>query len=242
MAEIADIIQKELDKDGLRSAFLEFTRKAFSVLELGVKPNILDIGCGTGLPTIELAKMSTGSVTGLDIDEKEIEKLRVRINREQLSNRVTVFCCSLFDMDFADGSFDIIWAEGVISVIGFKAALEQWRKLLKPQGYLVVHDDEEGAERKRKAISDCGFILIKEFRISRDIWRERYFIPLEERIDHLSMHYRNSGEAMRILEKEREEAERFGSAPHGSIFFVMQQRRGANGGKGEGHRDHRKKF
>jgi ubiquinone/menaquinone biosynthesis C-methylase UbiE len=206
------------------------------------EPNhILDIGCGTGLPTIELAKMSNGRVTGIDIDEKGLDILRTSIDRERLSRRVNAFRCSLFNLDFPQGSFDIIWAEGTISVIGFKEGLKQWRRLLKPQGYLVVHDDEEGAQRKRKAISDCGFILIGEFPVSREVWRERYFLPLEERIRHLMLHYHNNSEAMRILKKEQDEVERYGSTPHGSIFFIMQKPRGADRARAEDHYDQRRK-
>lgn len=44
----------------------DYTRRAFEMLPKLDKPRILDIGCGPGGPTMELARLSGGSVIGLD--------------------------------------------------------------------------------------------------------------------------------------------------------------------------------
>lgn len=36
--------------------------------------------------------------------------------------------CSMFEMPFTDESFDIIWAEGSIYLIGFERGLDEWRR------------------------------------------------------------------------------------------------------------------
>ena len=59
----------ELDRDGLRSHFNTFTRQAFQRLPKLNRPRILDIGCGTGVPALELASLSDGEIFGIDIDE-----------------------------------------------------------------------------------------------------------------------------------------------------------------------------
>ncbi len=43
---------KELNIEELRERFLKYTRKAYQMLPKMDKPRILDIGCGTGIPTI----------------------------------------------------------------------------------------------------------------------------------------------------------------------------------------------
>ena len=46
---------------------IESTRKAFELLpDLPDKPKILDIGCGKGIQTIELAKISDGRIVAVD--------------------------------------------------------------------------------------------------------------------------------------------------------------------------------
>ena len=53
-------------KDQIRESLLKYTRKAFGMLPQMDRPRILDIGCGSGIPTMELAKLSQGEITGID--------------------------------------------------------------------------------------------------------------------------------------------------------------------------------
>ena len=48
--------------------------------------------------------------------------------------------CSMLNMDFSNENFDIIWSEGSIYIIGFEKGLKEWRGLLKPKGFLAVHE------------------------------------------------------------------------------------------------------
>ena len=69
-----------IEKDRIRENLNKYTRKAFESLPKLKNPNILDVGCGTGVPTIELARMSDGNVIGLDIDGKSLNLLRRKID------------------------------------------------------------------------------------------------------------------------------------------------------------------
>ena len=53
-----EIISQVVDEDIIREGLSKYTRKAFQVLPKLDKPCILDIGCGSGVPTIELAKIT----------------------------------------------------------------------------------------------------------------------------------------------------------------------------------------
>ncbi|MCK4388191.1 MAG: class I SAM-dependent methyltransferase, partial [Dehalococcoidia bacterium] len=131
----------EVDKDSVRKGLIKYTRKAFHMVPELDRPCILDVGCGSGVPTIELARLSNGQIIGLDIQQNLLDILRRKIEEAGLSDRVKTLNCSMFDMDFPDESFDIIWAEGSISRIGFERGLKEWRRFLKPNGFLVVHDE-----------------------------------------------------------------------------------------------------
>ena len=86
----------------VRAGFLKYTHKAFLRLPRLEKPRILDIGCGSGVPTIELAKLSGGEVTGIDIDQSCIDEFNRKIKEENLSNRVKAIKLSIFEMKFPD--------------------------------------------------------------------------------------------------------------------------------------------
>jgi SAM-dependent methyltransferase len=119
---------------------LNFTRKAFQMLPKLDRPRILDVGCGQGRATLELARLSGGQVVGLDIDQAALEVLSRKIDEEGLSDRVRIVHGSMFDLDFPDESFDVLWAEGALNVIGFESGLRGWHRLIKPGGFLVVHE------------------------------------------------------------------------------------------------------
>ena len=47
-------------RDSVRTNLLEFTKTAFKMLPPMENPSILDIGCGTGIQSIELAQLCNG--------------------------------------------------------------------------------------------------------------------------------------------------------------------------------------
>jgi len=189
------------------------------------KPRILDIGCGSGVPTIELARLSDGEIIGIDINQSLLDKLNRKIEEEGFSNRVKTVKCSLFEMDFPDESFDIIWAEGSISIIGFEKGLKEWNRLLKPNGFLVVHDEIKTVLNKLKKILGCGYQLINYFPLPKDAWWIEYYRLLEIRIRELSMKYNNDPEALKILKKHQNEINMVKKNPgdYGSAFYIVQK-------------------
>ncbi|MEE8577237.1 MAG: class I SAM-dependent methyltransferase, partial [candidate division Zixibacteria bacterium] len=148
------------DRDRVRSNLLPYTRKAFGLLPKLSKPRILDIGCGTGVSTLELARISDGDLVAVDIEQDALDKLVKRAKEEGLSSRVTVVHSSMLEMDFPPNSFDIIWTEGAISYIGFGRGLSEWRSLLAPEGYLVVHDEVSDLQKKIELIRTCGYTIL----------------------------------------------------------------------------------
>jgi len=53
----------QIDKDLLRERLIKYTRKAFHMLPRLDKPRVLDVGCGSGIPTMELARVGAKFTT-----------------------------------------------------------------------------------------------------------------------------------------------------------------------------------
>lgn len=215
----------EIDQDVFREPLLKFTRKAFQLLPKLEKPRILDIGCGSGVPTIELAKLSNGEIVGIDTNQPLLDKLSRKIKEMGLPKRISTRKCSMFELDFPPNSVDIIWNEGSVFVIGFERALLEWSHLLKPDGFLVLHDNIDNMTEKLNKIPKCGYKLIHHFTLSRDVWWREYYEPFELRVIELRKKYRDNSRALKSLEKYQNEIDMVKNSPQTdmSIFYIMQK-------------------
>ncbi|MEJ2736994.1 MAG: methyltransferase domain-containing protein [Anaerolineae bacterium] len=241
-------IQRELHRELSRGspARLGFTRKAFQMLPDLHNPRILDVGCGQGGPTLELARLSGGQVTGLDTDQWALHELARRAEEEGLSGRVQAVHRSMFDMDFAEESFDVIWSEGSMHILGFERALGEWRRFISPHGFLVVHEmvwlrpdpppeltscwqlaypGIRTVSEYTDQIPDHGYNLVGHFLLPEDFWWVDYYVPLVGRIRELRKKYSGDQAAQRTLDKELQAADLYREHSHwyGSVFLVMQR-------------------
>lgn len=214
-----------VDRDSLRARFLVYTRRAYTSLPPLKKPRILDIGCGTGVPTLELARLSDGEIVGIDVDEKQLFVFSRYIHDAGLEDRVSAVRCSMQHIAFADGLFDIVWAEGSIAVIGFQEGLKRWRRVIKTGGYLVLHDNVDNVNRKRQWIAGNGYMPVDDFVIAKEVWWDTYYKPLQEKVEMLKTSSDAHTDVRATIHALRNEIDQFHNNPayHGSAFFIMQK-------------------
>jgi ubiquinone/menaquinone biosynthesis C-methylase UbiE len=214
-----------MDRDIVRGRLLKYTRRAFRMLPKLDKPRILDIGCGSGVPTMELARLGEGEVIGIDIDQPGLDKLNRKIRDAGFSNRVQAVNCTILNMVFPDESFDIIWSEGSIFVIGFERGIRAWKRFLKPSGFMVIHDEKGNVQEKLEQISKCGYKLLGHFILSEDTWRTEYFAPLEKLVAKYQTSYTDDPQKLEELNQAQRELEMFKNYPerNNSVYFVMQK-------------------
>ena len=217
------VVLEELEQ--VRASFLKYTRAAFLRLPHIEKPRILDIGCGSGIPAIELAKLSNGEVIGIDIDQSCIDEFNRKIKEEALSDRVKVLNLSLFEMNFPDDAFDVIWVEGYFRTIGFERALKQWRRLLKYNGYLVIHYPIKPVADSLSRLPQCGYRLEDTVLLPADAWWTEFYNPLEEKMVALTRKYANSPDALKLLKQHKREMTLVKKNPRdfSSAFYIMKK-------------------
>ena len=215
----------KMRKDQIRENMLKYTRKAFEFLPKHDNPYILDIGCGAGIPTMKLAKLSGGQITGIDIDLSSLDRFRKKIKETGLMKQIEIVEKSMSILDFPDEYFDVIWAEGSIAAIGFEEGLKRWRRFVKLHGFLVIHDDISDITKKIKLISDYHYKLISKFIISQKVWWQKYYAPLEKLIQEFHNNYLNDYELIKELSKDQVEMDRLKSNPllFSSIFYIIQR-------------------
>jgi ubiquinone/menaquinone biosynthesis C-methylase UbiE len=215
----------QLGKDKIRKRLLKYTRKAFRILPQMDRPRILDIGCGSGIPTLEVARLSQGEVIGIDIDQPALDEFDVKIRQAGLTDRLQPVNYSMLDMDFPDESFDIIWSEGSIYAIGFERGLREWKRFLKPDGFIVVHDEQGNVSEKLEQISDCGYELLDYFILGKETWWTEYFAPLEKWIAESGTRYTDDPKILEELHQAQLELDMFNKNPerNSSVYFIMKK-------------------
>lgn len=223
------------------------TLQALSLIPgLPAEPHILDIGCGPGRQTLALAKKTGGQVIALDTHEPFLEEVSRRADAAGLARRIATKKCSMSEMDFADGEFDLLWAEGSIYIMGFQKGLKSWRRFLKPGGSLAVTEltwlTDNPPEKARRfwdkeypsmttiagnsnMIHEAGYFLIDSFTLRESAWWDGYYIPLEKRLARLHDKYQDNPEALSFLAGEQQEIDLYReySAAYGYVFYVMQK-------------------
>ncbi|MFJ7957482.1 GNAT family N-acetyltransferase [Streptomyces sp. NPDC096319] len=123
-------------------------------------PRVLDLGCGPGRAALLLAAEAGARVTAVDTHEPFLAELRESAAARGLDGSIRTLNADMGALPFPDGSFDLVWAESSVFVLGFDRALAAWRRLLAPGGTLVV--------------TECVWTTEEPGPAARAFWEEHY--------------------------------------------------------------------
>lgn len=101
----------------------------------------LDLGCGWGRGALGLRDYSRLRVTGVDLNEEEIELLRFQAARAGLSERVSARVADITSLPFADETFDFALSYVVLDLLSDQAleqALLELLRCMKPDSPFYV--------------------------------------------------------------------------------------------------------
>ena len=216
--------------------------------DLPSAPAIVDLGCGGGGPTLQLAELvPDASIVALDRHAPSIERLRSAIAARGLEDRVRAVEGDMARPDLPSGRFDLVWSEGALYSVGLPVALRVCRDLLRPGGYLAFTEAvwrkadppqevralfaEDCPDMGRAAdvvpiVRDGGFDLVGHFTLLDEVWWDDFYTPMEARIAELRREHADDDEALAILDELAAEPElhRRHAAYYGYEFFVARRR------------------
>lgn len=197
------------------------------------------------MQTLVLARETDGQVVAVDRHQPYLDELNRRARRQWLSDNIRTVNGSMTALNFPDETFDLIWSEGAIYVMGFENGLRAWKRLLKPGGAIAVTEiswlgPPISDEVKRfwtaaypamtdtagnlGAVERAGYAPLGHFVLPDSAWWDDYYTPIETRIPELKDKYREDPAALEFLNRAREEIDlhRRGGGSYGYVFYMAR--------------------
>lgn len=226
----------------------ECTKQAFALMsEVPDKPYILDVGCGPGVQTVDLLKISGGRVLALDFLPLMLERTQANAKKANVSERLEVIEQDMAKMAFPPSSFDVVWSEGAIYNLGFENGLRAVKNIVKPGGYVAVSDavwlkadppaaaakfweaypEIDTIEKKLAVIDRLGYERTGHFVLPAATWTAEYYHPMEKLVANKFTEWAGIPDALAVLEEAQNEIEVFRkyASYYSYGFFVMRRTR-----------------
>jgi len=222
------------------------TARALALADpLPTGPRVLDIACGPGMQTLDLAGLlTTARIVAVDRHGPFVAEARRRAAAHGAAGRVTAVQGDMRALAFRPAGFDLLWCEGAAYVMGVAAALRAWRPLLRPGGRLALSeavwlrpDPREAVRRRwaaaypamgdvaacRRLAGACGYRLLGDFVLPEEAWWSDYYGPMERRLARLARKYAGDGAAEAVLAECQAEIDdyRAHADDYGYAFLVM---------------------
>jgi SAM-dependent methyltransferase len=224
----------------------ECTKRAYDLMQdLPSAPYILDIGCGPGVQSVDLLKLSRGRVLALDFLPLMLERTLANAEAANVADRLEIVEQDMATMSFPAATFDIIWSEGAIYNLGFEKGLAAIKPFVKPGGYVAVSDavwlkpdppepvvkfweaypEIDTVESKLSVIDRLGYEQTGHFVLPATAWTEQYYDPMEKLIASKLPEWQGEADAMTVLEEAKNEIAIFREYPsyYSYGFFVMRR-------------------
>ena len=106
---------------------------------------LLDVGCGPGSITLDLAdRVRPAEVIGIDREPAVLETAREATSRRGLAN-VRFMTADAYELPFGAAEFDVVHAHQTLQHLADPvAALTEMRRVLRPGGIVAVRDTDYG--------------------------------------------------------------------------------------------------
>src|SRR5262249_52245947 len=113
-----------------------------SRLDLGSTARLLDVGCGSGGPTLRVAQLTDCEVVGVELSDEAVAEGTRRAQEGGLARRATFLQADASEaLAFEDNSFDaILCIDAIHHLRDRPCVLGEWTRVLRPSGRLLYTD------------------------------------------------------------------------------------------------------
>lgn len=123
-------------------------RRSYELMRILPGQTILDVGCGPGIDTMEIAQLvgKTGHVIGIDQDLEMISRANAHAEKIGLNDYVAHHRSEAGTLGFESGQFDACRSERLfMHLLDPEQALSEMIRVTKPGGWMVVVDSDWGS-------------------------------------------------------------------------------------------------
>ena len=178
-----DFIDEMMKWGGVGLEVKEATDKAAGRAPAPATPaaplRVLDVGCGIGGTSRYIASKlgAAANVTGITLSPKQVARGMSLVRERGLESHCQLRVCDALAMDFADDSFDVVWAcESGEHMPDKRKYVEEMARVLRPGGRIAIatwcQRDNRTAPFTPKEESDLDYLYAE--------WTHPYFISIEE--------------------------------------------------------------
>ena len=136
---------------------------------------VLDMGCGPGFFTIEMAQMvgKSGHVIAADFQEGMLQKVRRKISGTELEERITLHQCEEDRIGVSIPVEFVLLFYVVHELRDQESFLSEIEKILKPNGQVLIvepplHVSRKAFEDTIKKANQAGFVVVDRPRLFLD--------------------------------------------------------------------------
>ena len=190
-----------------------------------------------------LAAHTPARITGIDLFPDFIDRFNAISRRHGVHDRVTGRVGSMDNLPFAEAELDLIWSEGAIYNIGFARGINDWRKFLKPGGFLAVSEASWFSRERPEEIDrywrdaypeidlvstkvgqmeQAGYVPVAAFVLPETCWTDHFYAPQAAAREQFLRRHAGSRAAAELVANERHETELYKKYKqfYGYAFYI----------------------
>jgi demethylmenaquinone methyltransferase / 2-methoxy-6-polyprenyl-1,4-benzoquinol methylase len=137
----------------VRAYEIEHHCEAIQLADVQQGDRVLEVACGTGRATVELANRLgvDGRLQALDLSEAMLDQAKRKVTERGLLDKVEFMIGSALSLPYPDQEYDILYNSymfDLMAVDQFKLILKEFKRVLKTGGKMVLVNMSKDTPRK----------------------------------------------------------------------------------------------